>query len=58
MRNQDIRRAAKEAKVHLWQIAEELGMQDSNFSRRLRHELPAEEKAHILAIIQSLAKGA
>ena len=57
MRNQDIRKATKDAKVMLWQVAEALGMQDSTFSRKLRHELPAEEKARIMGIIKKLTEG-
>lgn len=56
MKNNDIRKAAKVAGVFLWQIAEELGMTDGNFSRRLRKELPAAEKEKIFAIIERLAK--
>lgn len=55
MLNQDIRTAAKEAGVFLWQIAERYGINDGNFSRKLRKELPAEEKEKILAIIETLA---
>lgn len=58
MYNKEIRNAAKARKVKMWQIAEALGIQDSAFSRKLRHELPQEEKEMILAIIEDLAKGA
>lgn len=44
MKNLDIRQEAKTAKVNLWQIAEQLGIADSNFSRKLRKELSVEEK--------------
>lgn len=57
MKNKDIRLAAKEAGVYLWQIAAEYGVNDSNFSRKLRQELPAAEKEKIFAIIERLAKG-
>lgn len=56
MKNNDIRKAAKIAGVFLWQIAAELGMNDGNFSRKLRKELPSAEKEKILAIIERLAK--
>lgn len=56
MRNSDIRQEIKSAGLRLWQIAEALGMQDSNFSRRLRHELSAAEKAKIREIIADLSK--
>lgn len=56
MKNSDIKDAAKTAGVKLWQIAEAYGMQDSNFSRKLRRELPEAEKKEILAIIERLAR--
>ena len=55
--NTDIKQTAKEAGVKLWQIAEKLNLQDSNFSRKLRKELPEAEKAKIRSIIAEL-KGA
>ncbi len=57
-KNLTIRKTAQSKNVKLWQIAEALGMYDSNFSRKLRHELPPEETAHILALIDQLAKEA
>lgn len=56
MTNQDIRRTAAGAGVKLWQIADELGIADCNFSRKLRKELPQEEKDKILAIIERLSR--
>ena len=53
--NTDIRNAAKNAGVCLWQIAEKLGINDGNFSRKLRRELPPEERDKILGIIKDLA---
>jgi hypothetical protein len=58
MKNERIRQAAARNGVRLWQIAEELGMNDGNFSRKLRRELPEEEQNNILAIIERLASGA
>ena len=55
MRNEDIRRAAKEAGVKLWCIAEALGIPDSGLSRKLRRELPDSEKNTIFAIIARLS---
>lgn len=55
MTNQDIRRTAAGAGIKLWQIAEALGIADCNFSRKLRRELPAEEKEKIFSIIRELA---
>lgn len=56
MSNKDIRTAAKEAGVFLWQIAAMYGISDGNFSRKLRRELPMEEKKRILGIIETLAQ--
>lgn len=53
--NADIREAAKHAGVCLWQIAERVGVNDGNFSRKLRRELPDQEKQEILQIINDLA---
>ena len=53
--NAEIRAAAKNAGVCLWQIAERVGVNDGNFSRKLRRELPDQEKQEILQIIQDLA---
>lgn len=56
MQNQDVRQAAKRAGVFLWQIAARYGINDGNFSRKLRKELPVEEKQKILGIIESLTQ--
>ena len=56
MSNQDIRRAAAGAGVKLWQIADALGMADCHFSRKLRKELPQEEKEKIFSIIERLSQ--
>lgn len=58
MHNKDIREYAAKHGVRLWQIAARLGINDGNFSRKLRKELPQEEREKILAIIDDLAKGA
>jgi hypothetical protein len=56
MCNKEIREAAKRAGVHLWQVADACGVNDGNFSRKLRKELPQEEKQTILGIIAWLSK--
>lgn len=58
MTNQEIRQTAKKSGVKLWQIADKLGINDGNFSRKLRHELTETERVNILNIIAELAKGA
>lgn len=57
MKNQDVRRTAAGAGVKLWQIAEALGISDCSLSRKLRKELPSEEKEHIFSIIRELSRG-
>lgn len=57
MCNNDIRTEAKAAKVKLWQIADALGLYDTNFSKMLRKELPPEEKTKIRQIISELKVG-
>ncbi len=58
MANQDIRTEVKSAGLRFWQIADKLGINDGNFSRRLRHELPDTEKDRIRGIIAELSKEA
>ena len=40
----------------MWEIADVYGINDGNFSRKLRHELPEAEKTKILAIIDEIAE--
>ena len=56
MKNKDIKEAAKQVGVRLWQVAEAYGMNDGNFSRKLRKELSQEEKEKILGIIDRLSQ--
>ena len=56
MCNTDIRRAAADAGVRLWQVANAIGLNDGNFSRKLRKELPEDEKQKIFGIIENLSK--
>lgn len=58
MQNQDIRRAAAGNGVFLWQVADVMGIADSSLSRKMRRELPADEKRMIFRIIEELAKEA
>ncbi len=56
MANLDVRAAAVSSGVRLWRVAEELGIADASLSRKLRRELPPEEKERILSIIKRLSK--
>ena len=55
MSNIDVRDYATARRVRLWEIAKGLHINDGNFSRRLRDELPEHEKAAIYKIIDELA---
>lgn len=55
-KNMDIRNSAKKAGVFLWEVAEAYGINDSNFSRKLRKDMPPEVKEEILSIIDRLAQ--
>lgn len=54
MPNREIKIAALDAGVKLWRVAEALGIADTSLSRKMRRELPTEEKKKILGIIESL----
>lgn len=56
MTNAKVREAAKAAGVRLWEIAERYGLNDGNFSRKLRRELSDDERERVLSIIDSIAK--
>ena len=58
MQNQDIRRAAAGNGVFLLQVADVMGIADSSLSRKMRQELPEDEKQKIFGIIAELAKEA
>lgn len=55
--NIEIREKAKQNNVKLWEVAEKLNINDGNFSRKLRKELPTAEKERILSIIEDIASG-
>ena len=56
MNNIEIRTAAKKHGIHLWQIANMLKISEPTMTRKLRLELPQEEKEKILSVIEELAK--
>ena len=53
--NTDVRETAKKRGVRLWEIAEFLNVSDPTMTRKLRRELPADEKQKILSIIDEIA---
>lgn len=58
MKNQEIRLAARGAGIPLWRLAEAIGVSEPTMTRKLRHELPEDEKRRILSIIRNLSKTA
>lgn len=54
-KNNEIKTKAKEKGVHLWEIADNLGIADTTMSRKLRKELPTAEKQCIFKIIDDIA---
>ena len=54
MNNQDIRQALVEAGFKHWELAEALGIYEGNLSRKLRRELPSEQKEHIFRAIERM----
>lgn len=52
--NEDVRKQMKEAGISYWQLADNLHCHESTVIRRFRHELPADEKARIAAVIQEI----
>ena len=52
--NSDVRTKARENGVRLWEIADKLGISEPTITRKLRHELPADEKQRILAVIDEI----
>lgn len=58
MTNMELRRKAAGSGVHLWEIADAMGIADCSLSRKLRKELPPEERERIFEIIDRISKGA
>ena len=55
MKNQDIRVFAKENGVYFWQIADVMGVSEPTMTRKLRHEMPDQDKQTMKRIIETLA---
>lgn len=54
MRNKEIRSAMKEKGITQWQLGEMLGVSENTVNRKLRKELPDDEKKKILDIIRKV----
>lgn len=55
MNNLELRTKARRNGVRLWEIADKLGVSEPTITRKLRRELPDNEKQRILAIIDEIA---
>lgn len=55
-RNLDIRNKLKETEIYLWEVADKLGISETHFVRKMRYELPQEEKDEIFEIINAIKK--
>lgn len=54
--NAEVRNAAIKKGVRLWEIAAALGHNDTWISKKLRFELPEEQKAEMLKVIDDIAE--
>lgn len=54
--NMEIREKAKQLGVRLWEVADAFGLNDGNFSRKLRKEFSKEDREKVLTIIDRLAQ--
>lgn len=55
MKNKDIRAAIADAGLRMWQVAEALGIADTTFCRKLRHELSDDDKEQVFKAIRELS---
>jgi len=56
MFNKDLRTYAKEKGVFFWQIAKVMGISEPTMTRRLREELPEQDKQEFIRIINELSE--
>lgn len=54
--NLDIRKKAQTKGVFLWEIAAALKISEPTMTRKMRAELPADEKSRIFNLIDSIAE--
>lgn len=52
--NKDIRDALAARNLPQWRLADAIGIHEETLSRRLRRELPDDEKARLLEIIKTI----
>ena len=56
MKNLELKKAAKAAGIPLWRIADAIGVGEATMPRKLRHEVPENEKKQLLNLIKQLAR--
>lgn len=56
MSGAEIKKAILAAGLRIWQVAEEYGVNDSTFSKKLRHNFSAEDTEKVLKAIEKLKK--
>lgn len=56
MKNKEIKESLKKANIYQWQVAEAMGIGETALSRKMRKELPEEEKKQIIDVIEELKK--
>jgi hypothetical protein len=54
--NQEIRNYMEKHHITMWQLGAKLGRSDNTMIRRLRMELPEQEKAAVLAALAEIVK--
>lgn len=54
MKNKPIKDALEHQGIKQWQLADALGVNETTLCKRLRHELPDEERDRILEIIERM----
>lgn len=57
MKNNEIREALKKANMKQWQLAELLHISEFTLSRKLRKEMPEDEKREIIRLITNTERG-
>lgn len=54
--NAEVRQSIAENRLLKWEVAEKIGITDSQFSRWLRRELPPDKRERVLQAIEQLSK--
>ena len=58
MANETIRRQARAEGIPFWLIAKRLSISEPTMTRRMREEMPEEEKQRVLSIIREISQEA